>query len=83
MQLFMQESRRRDELDRVRRDEENRRKEEERERREQERERREEASRARDDRLFAALRENRPMVPAHNPNLKVELPRMKEGDELE
>jgi len=88
--LFMQESRRRDEesrrreeLERLRRDEENKRREDEREGREDERERREETSRARDERLFAALRENKPVALTHAPSSNMKLPHMKEGDELE
>jgi len=43
----------------------------------------EEANRAREDRMFEALREGRPPVPIQAHNTHVELPKMKETDELE
>jgi len=91
MQMFFEDSRRREEeskrreeLERCRRDEENRRREDERRRMEDERERREEANRVREERLFQSVRESRPLAPVTAPTpMHVELPRMKEGEELE
>jgi len=87
MQMFMQDSRRREEEnrreERNRREEERIRREDEQARREDERIRREEAERVREDRLITTLRETRLATPTPTHNQHSELPRMREGDDIE
>jgi len=82
MQNFFEEQRRRDELDRLRRDDEKRERRDELERRLEDQARREEENRAREDRLFATMRDIRPPAPVQNPNPNIDLPKMRESDEI-
>jgi len=95
MQMFLEENRRREELERCRRDEENRRREDELRRQEAERERKKEsiriqrenereANRAQQERLIQTLTENRRRTPEPSTTTSsYDLPRMREEDELE
>jgi len=85
MRMYMEDQRRRDERDRIRREEQERRDEESRVRREEEREARQaEAERnlAVQQRLMEALMTKQAAV-VEEPNSRIRLPTMKEGEEME
>jgi len=89
MRIYFEDMRKRDEMEKERREVETERREEERKERREEQDRRdreqaikEEVSRAREERLLLSLRDSRPPAPEPIPRLNIDLPRMRDSDEV-